>query len=201
MAYDTYQDLVDSVADYLREDSLTSQIADFILLFEAIEGAKLVHPYAQVWTTISVSSSPHTLPSDCAHLRSFGEPGKVPMTEVSYEHLYERDRPYKSYAVTGADSAQLLFLSTDPESATTYQVLYRKTLGNLVNDTNWLYDNFPMVYVYGTLVQAEPYLEKDERIATWNAMYQGAVRALETSARLIEQGAPVRSAVRVRTRI
>lgn len=200
MAYDTYNDLVNSVAGYLKEDGLTSQIGDFILLFEGIEAAKLVHPYAQVLSVVSISASPYDLPSDCAHVRSFGVEGKLPTDEVSYERLYARDRQ-NCYAVTGADGQQKLFLPTQPESATDYQLLYRKILPNLVNETNWLYQYFPMIYVYGTLLQAEPYLEKDARIQTWNAMYQGAMRALETSAKLIEQGAPIRSAVRVRTRV
>ncbi len=201
MAYNTYDDLVTSVADYLREDNLTSQIGDFVLLFEAIEGAKLVHPYAQKQEVVSISEFPYTLPSDCAHLRSFGVKGELPYTQVSWEHLYNRDRPYNAYAVTAVGDEQKIYARTIQESPSDFEITYRAKLGNLVNEVNWLYRNFPMIYLYGSLIQAEPYLNQDQRIATWNAMYQGSLRALETSARLLEQGAPVRSAVRVRSRI
>lgn len=201
MAYDTYNDLVSSIADYLREDNLTSQIGDFVLLFEAIEGAKLVHPYAQKQEVVSISEFPYTLPSDCAHLRSFGVQGELPYTQVSWEHLYNRDRPYNAYSVTAVGDEQKIYVRTLLEAPSDFEITYRAKLGNLVNGVNWLYRNFSMIYLYGSLVQAEPYLNQDQRIATWNAMYQGSLRALETSAKLIEQGAPVRSAVRVRSRI
>ena len=204
MAYDTYNDLVASVADYLREDNLTSQIGDFIILFESVEGAKLVHPDGQTITTINISTSPANLPGDCGHVRMFGEQGKKPADQVSLEKLYDRDRQ-KVYAVTASSDAdttlQKLFLPTAPAIETTYDIVYRQKLLPLATSLNWLYRNFPMIYLYGTLLQAEPYLSKDDRIATWNALYQGALRALETSAKLIEQGAPIRSSTRVRTRV
>lgn len=200
MAYDTYNELVSSIADYLKEDSLTSQIGDFIILFESIEGAKLVHPYAQKLVTVNIAASPYELPADTANVRTFSVPGKLPVDQVSYERLYARDRK-DCYAVTGVDGVQNLFLPTQPDVATDYEILYRKKLPALADNMNWLYSNFPMLYLYGSLIQAEPYLEQDQRIQTWNAMYQGSLRALEVSANLIEQGAPIRSAVRVRTRI
>ncbi len=202
MAYDTYQELVDSVQDYLKEDGLQSQVGDFIILFESVEAAKLRHPYGQTHLTdYSVASAIQTLPADCAAVRSFARAGKPPMTQVPHEQIYVVPNREK-YAVLGTKAGQELILPTNAvESPFEAEIVYDTKLGNLVDGVTWLYQHFPMLYVYGTLLQAEPYLEKDQRIATWNALYQGAMNALQTSAASIESGSTQRSGTRTRSRI
>lgn len=46
------------------------------------------------------------------------------------------------------------------------------------NATNWLIDSHPDAYLYGTLLQASPYLDKDRRIPTWQLMYDAALESL-----------------------
>lgn len=45
------------------------------------------------------------------------------------------------------------------------------------NQTNWLTENAPDVLLYATLLEATPFLKNDERIATWQAMYDRAAQA------------------------
>jgi hypothetical protein len=44
-----------------------------------------------------------------------------------------------------------------------------------VSPTNWLLTYAPDVYLYACLLQASPYLDNDERMATWSALYQRGV--------------------------
>jgi len=42
------------------------------------------------------------------------------------------------------------------------------------NTTNWLLTSHPDVYLYGSLLEAEPYLKDDERAALWGTLYEQA---------------------------
>lgn len=206
MPYDTYQELVDSIEGYLHEDGLQGQIGDFILLFESIEGAKLRHPYGQVHNTAwTVSTAKQELPDDCANVRTFGYAGKKPMTQVPFEEIYSQQRTDIYAVLAGTDGTketQTLILPTNAvEKPFDAEIVYIKKLGNVASATNWLYRQFPMIYLYGSLIQAQPYLDQDPRISTWNAFYQGALEAMETAARSIESGDIQRSSQRVRERI
>lgn len=40
------------------------------------------------------------------------------------------------------------------------------------NTTNWILENHPDLYLYASLTEAQPYLNNDERIATWRTLYE-----------------------------
>ena len=45
-------------------------------------------------------------------------------------------------------------------------------------ETNWLTEYAPDLLLYAALLEAAPFLKKDERIGTWQAMYDRAAQAL-----------------------
>ena len=77
------------------------------------------------------------------------------------------------------DYQHWLFAPT-PDAASTLEVLYYEQPRFLGEDfqTNWLTEYAPDVLLYATLLEATPFLKKDERIATWQAMYDRAAQAL-----------------------
>jgi hypothetical protein len=60
------------------------------------------------------------------------------------------------------------------------EVLYYEQPQLLGEDTqtNWLTEYAPDVLLYAALLEASPFLKKDERIQTWQAMYDRAAQAL-----------------------
>lgn len=56
-------------------------------------------------------------------------------------------------------------------------MLYYQKIDELgsVNTSNWVLNNFPDAYLYGSLVHSSPYLAEDNRIQTWAALYQKAI--------------------------
>ena len=44
--------------------------------------------------------------------------------------------------------------------------------------SNWLLDRHPDVYLYGSLVEAQPYLHNDKRVVLWKALFTEAVEQL-----------------------
>lgn len=75
------------------------------------------------------------------------------------------------------------FLRFGPQPDGTYygRLLYYQKFANLSNDTdtNWLLTNAPNLYLYGALIEAEPFLKNDGRIATWAGMYQSIASGLQ----------------------
>lgn len=71
-------------------------------------------------------------------------------------------------------------ITPTPETAQTLEILYYEQPRLLDDDfqTNWLTDYAPDVLLYATLLEATPFLKKDERIATWQNLYDRAAQAL-----------------------
>ncbi|HET9159115.1 MAG TPA: hypothetical protein VFN88_00755, partial [Caulobacteraceae bacterium] len=49
------------------------------------------------------------------------------------------------------------------------------------NDSNWLLETFPHLYLYGSALHSAPYLGADERLATWQGLYEAGVEKLMAS--------------------
>lgn len=84
-------------------------------------------------------------------------------------------------------------LAPTPNAADTLQVLYyeQPRFIDADNQTNWLTDYAPDALLYATLLEASPFLKNDERVATWQAMYDRAAQALngEDLKRILDRNA------------
>lgn len=80
---------------------------------------------------------------------------------------------------TDYDYKHWLFAPT-PDSAYPVEIVYYELPALLddENQTNWLTEFAPNVLLYGTLLEATPYLKNDERIPVWQQFYQMAAGAL-----------------------
>ena len=67
-----------------------------------------------------------------------------------------------------------------PDFAYPFEVLYWELPALLddTNETNWLTEYAPQLLLYGTLLEATPFLKNDERIATWQTFYDRAAAML-----------------------
>lgn len=59
------------------------------------------------------------------------------------------------------------------------------------HQTNWLTENAPELLLYGTLLEATPFLKNDERIAVWQNMYDRSAAMLngEDLAKILDRSA------------
>jgi hypothetical protein len=63
-----------------------------------------------------------------------------------------------------------------PASVQEVEMLFYKKFDNLsvTTTTNWLITNAPDIYLYGTMLEAEPFIMNDERVPLWaQALQQG----------------------------
>ena len=80
-----------------------------------------------------------------------------------------------------------------PDEAYPFEVLYYE-LPPLLDDstqTNWLTEYAPQLLLYGTLLEATPFLKNDERIGTWQQYYDRAAAMLngEDLAKILDRSA------------
>jgi len=71
-------------------------------------------------------------------------------------------------------------ITPTPATAQTLEILYYEQPRFLGEDfqTNWVTEYAPDALLYATLLEAAPFLKNDERIQTWQAMYDRAAQAL-----------------------
>jgi hypothetical protein len=84
-------------------------------------------------------------------------------------------------------------ISPTPDAAYPFEVLYYE-LPPLLDDavqTNWLSEYAPQLLLYGTLLEATPFLKNDERIPVWQNMYDRAAAMLngEDLAKILDRAA------------
>jgi hypothetical protein len=110
---------------------------------------------------------------------------KSPVFLRKYEYLREywpeatnEDVP-KFYA--DYDYTHWLIAPT-PADAYTFEVLYYERVQPLdaSNQTNWFTEYAPQAMLYGSLLQAMPFLKNDERMAMWRSEYDLIINTLKT---------------------
>ena len=187
MALSTYSELKSSVADWLNRSDLTTAIPDFISLAEAQMERKLRTRQMISRATATVNTEYSALPDDFLEVKSL-KLQTNPVTPLQFETIDSLDnlqQQYRSaskprfFSVVGN---QIRTVPVPDDSYTTELTYYAK-LSKLStsNTTNWLLTAASDVYLYGTLMQAAPYLKDDGRIAVWSSMYISAIEDLQVS--------------------
>jgi hypothetical protein len=179
MALSTYAELKTSVADWLNRSDLTAAIADFISLAEAQMERVLRNRNMLTRGTGNITTEYTALPTDFLDGLTLKLTGTNPITPLQFETLNSLDQlqntTYLSsgkplfYAIIGSNFRVLPV----PDSTYAYELDYYAKLAKLsaTNTTNWLLTQAPDIYLYGSLLQAAPYLQNDERIPVWVALY------------------------------
>lgn len=106
-----------------------------------------------------------------------------PIFARSYEYL-------RSYWPTESETGAPQFyadydyqhwlITPTPATTQTLEILYYEQPAFLGDDlqTNWMTEYAPDLLLYATLLEATPFLKKDERMQTWQALYDRAAQAL-----------------------
>lgn len=84
--------------------------------------------------------------------------------------VYGTAAPPKYY---GDYNYQNIIVAPTPDAAYSFEIVYyeQPPLLDATNQTNWITQYQPNLLLYAALLEATPFLKKDERIATWQSMY------------------------------
>lgn len=207
MALDTYAGLKAFVADFLNRDDLTAQIPDFITLAEAKIARKVKRKTIRN-DAFAIAAEVTDLPADCAEMRYVlpltGSPSRdVPLKVATPAMLAD----WRVLTAAVADVPRVftvvdskLLVAPPPSQSYTYRVIYFQKLVPLsdANTTNVVLAEAPDIYLYGTLAEAAPYLEHDERLPLWKGLFEEAIDDLNDK-RQREETAAFLSAARLPT--
>ena len=77
-------------------------------------------------------------------------------------------------------------IAPTPDAAYGFEVLYYERVQPLdsSNQTNWFTEYAPQAILYGSLLQAMPFLKNDDRIQMWQSIYQQAMDILTAEDKL-----------------
>ncbi len=182
MALSTYSELKTSLSDWLHRGGLTTVVTDFIALCEADFNRRIRVAEMEVRAFATFDEGYEDLPTDFLELR---EVKVITSPVVSLEYLTPQQMTEfyptlasgvpEFYTITGTQ----IRLNRTPSQEV--EISYYVRIPALADDatTNWMLTNHPDVYLYGSLVQAEPYLKNDKRVPMWKSLYEVALKQIE----------------------
>ena len=184
----TYAQLQTEIANWLDRTDLTATIPTFIELAEANFNRVIRQPdMITKDDSFSISGRYTTLPTDTLEIVRIVL-DLTPVIVLEYmtpEELSERrvsltggGKPY--YFTTVGGSTNQLEVLRSPDSTYTASIIYYTRIAALSDaaTTNWLLTSHPDIYLYGALVEAEPYLKNDDRMPMWTSRLDKALNDL-----------------------
>jgi hypothetical protein len=185
--------LITAVNDWLDRDDLDAKIPMFIQMAEAQFSRELRAPLMERTATFSATDEDTGLPEDYIAMRAVYQEGSP-------------DRPLKGIAPTairegydgstGTPVAYCLVsggirLIPPPSAPILLTMDYFARIDHLTvsTPTNWLLDQHPDAYLYGTLFNAEIYLDNAPRAAQWKGLLDQVVDRINRTSRNDRYGA------------
>ena len=187
----TYDSLNSTVLQYLerQDQSVVNAIPTFITLceFEIAQEIKTLGQLSVVTSNMSASNPVIQKPARWRKTVSMTILGATEATPVLLRKFEYLKTYWPTVTLTGLpefyadiDYDHWYFAPT-PDQAYSFEVLYYERIPPLSseNQTNWLTQNAPNAMLYGTLLQAMPFLKNDAR-AIFQQKYSEAINALKT---------------------
>jgi hypothetical protein len=191
MAISTKAELHTAVANWLNRSDLTDRIPEFISLAEAGFNRNLRAREMLVRSTASTTGQYVSLPTDYLEMLNIELTSTSPPKRLVYI-TSDRSDDYRErqnnktgtpdyYTIEGT-SIQLL---PTPSASLTVQLSYYQDIpalsGLADSGNNWLLLAHPDVYLYGTLMQASPYIMDPQSAGQWGGLLDRAMQELQLS--------------------
>lgn len=181
-----------AISSYLWDRSdIQDLIPVFIGLCEAQLNRRLAARRMLTRASATIDTEFVMLPSDFGGVQSLYLDA-TPAIRVDYAVDSEEIVKMKanSSSTTGKPKAftiigdQMQFFPAPDASYTGYLAYFRRipTLSE-AQPTNWLVEDHPDVYLYGSLLQSAPWLKEDERIVTWGNLYTQIISDIQAADR------------------
>lgn len=187
----TYTSLYDDIASYLeRTDTATlDKIPTFIMLAEQVIAAEIkflgnltVNESAMVAGTAIIEKPARWHKTVSMNVVINGQKQPVFLRKYEYLREYWPDPTQTGVPAYYADYDYTHWLvAPTPALNYSFEVLYYQRLQPLddANQTNWFTEYAPQALLYGSLLQAMPFLKNDDRIPMWQAQYQAIMQTLK----------------------
>lgn len=188
----TYDSLVDDISTYLeRTDAATlEKIPTFIMLAEQVIASqiKFLGNLTVNQSNMTASQSIIDKPARWHKTVSMnvtvnGERQPIFLRKYEYLREYAPDPAQTGVPKYYADYDYTHWLvAPTPDEDYVFEVLYYERIQPLdsSNQTNWFTIYAPQALLYGSLLQAMPFLKNDERMGMWQQQYDLIINTLKT---------------------
>jgi hypothetical protein len=181
MSLTNYSDLQTSVAGWLHRADLTAIIPDLVTLGEATINRKLrlLQMENVASLTTSITDRFATLPTGfmeaidlSLYLDDYPQTlTQVPLSKINGNSLTDQAQP-RFYAI----SSNIVF-DVISDEVYTLSLRYLKKLDLATDTTNYVMTTYPDIYLYATLMAAEPYMKNDKRLGIWAGLLKDGIEA------------------------
>lgn len=181
MSLDSYSGLLASLAGWLMRDDLAAVLPDFVSLAEADMNNRL--RLRAMLTTASVPAAGGDLPADCVAVKSvyLETLGYLNFASVAETGVFNESYRGGGAYWWGIDGNKLVVSPTQASGTVALRYYARVPALSDSNQTNAILQASPALYLYGSLIQAAPYLLDDQRLQTWVTLYQEAANLLQAA--------------------
>lgn len=181
MALSTYAELKQAVADWLDRDDLAAFITDFISLgeVEIFDEARFRIMELRD-NAFSIDGQYVNVPSDYLEAKRLSVDNGNKIVKIEF---VDNESMVDNYIATNGWPEFFTTIGSEfefnriPDETYTATLVYYAKPDSLSDSqaSNVLFAAYPNLYLYGALIQAEPFLGNDQRLATWKVMYQTAL--------------------------
>ena len=192
MALTNYTTLKASIANWLNRSDLSDEIADdFIVLTEADFNSKLRVRKMIASADVTINAETAALPTGFLQVRDFYILSGSTKYPLRYMTPSQMDQ-VKGTSTTGIPQAYTILgdnfrFMPRPDSTYTGKLNFYKKFDALSgsNATNFILENHPAIYLYGSLFHAANFLGgyNPQQVQTWQQMYATAMDRLELNDR------------------
>jgi hypothetical protein len=191
-----YGELKQAIADTSQRSDLVPTIPSFVrmahakimsqlqppdtLVFETMDSGTVTNLFSNVWSL--------PLPVGCFEVR-YVYINSLPIRSWSEDELTRwfasgQDAPAAGYAVQG------LNLILAPGTSDAILISYKKRLPDFVDDTdtNWLLTYYPDVYLYGSLIHLNEYIQDMDQLSACDNLTSAQMAAAQTQIDTLKHG-------------
>lgn len=179
----SYATLQTAVSDYLEREDLATFIPNFIQNCEGKLYRDVKLRDMETALSETVSSGVISVPTRYLELKyAYVDQSPVrPLQIVPVQDVYEQ-YPVRSSGppvVIAREGSNFIFGPVPADGVTIKGLYYKYYEPVRTTDPNWYITNAPHVLLYGSLIEAEPFLRNDERIQLWRSLYDEGVGLLK----------------------
>jgi hypothetical protein len=166
-----------------RDDWTDKQITEFIAMAEARFNRVLRHPEMEQISTATLTTGNNDLPSDFLSMRAIyvDDYELQGMTPTGLVRRYGATTGVPCHYTIVDSNPRKIRLGPQPAQDIAVTIVYHAKLVGVDenNSDNWLLNEHPDLYLYGTLLAAEAYLANDNRLPIWKSAYDEALSELD----------------------
>jgi hypothetical protein len=192
VALSTYAELQAAILSYLEQDDVSGQVDDFIRLAESRFNREASVQWMHKQATGDIDQQAVAVPTDLLEVVSMRNTSSSPA--IVMDHV-PSDRFFASNgaSIGGGQPRYYTTLGTDflfgpnPDGVVagtySYALEYLAAIPALGTGTpsNWLLDRAPDIYLYASLLEAQPFLLDDARLQVWAELYKQSLTSLQAS--------------------